>query len=198
MNRKLILSILAVSILSCAGLRAQDNAVTGDSLRDSVIYHPSAVLDSLLVGHDIFSELPSVEKGSAADVKVNQSAEIAAAMTSHFASNSGRSLTGYRVRIFFDNRQSARMESEAALNRFLDVHYDIPAYRSYVNPYFKVTVGDFRTKSEAMQLLVRIRSEYPSAFIVKENINFPVVDKTRPVVADTVKVVVPMPVETVF
>jgi hypothetical protein len=73
----------------------------------------------------------------------------------------------------------------------VDLHKDIPAYRTYTNPYFKVTVGDFRTKSEAMELLSRIRSEFPSAFVVKENIEYPVVDKNNAVVVDTVKVLRP-------
>ena len=101
------------------------------------------------------------------------------------------------MRIFFDNSQSARTESEATLKAFEAGHHDISAYRSYVNPYFKVTVGDFRTKSEAMQLLQKIKWEFPAAFIVKENINYPVVDKNNAVRTDTVKVLRPLPVELV-
>lgn len=193
---RLTLTSLALLLLSSLCLRAQDYSVEGEVVKDSVIYRPSALLDSLLAGHDIFSELPSVAKGDGADVKIHQSEGIASLMAAHFEGNPLRAIQGYRVRIFFDNRQTARVESDVTLNRFTSLHYDIPAYRSYANPYFKVTVGDFRTKSEAMQLLVRIRDEYPSAFIVKENINFPVVDKSRPVVADTVKVIVAVPVET--
>ena len=74
---------------------------------------------------------------------------------------------------------------------------DIPhrAYRSYANPYFKVTVGDFRTKSEAMALLERIKYEFPSAFVVKENISYPIVDVNNAYVIDTVKVLRPVTVQ---
>ena len=51
-----------------------------------------------------------------------------------------------------------------------------------------MTVGDFRTRSEALELLERIKSEYPSAFILKENINYPAVDREHAYVVDTVKV----------
>ena len=71
------------------------------------------------------------------------------------------------------------------------------AYRSYVNPYFKVTVGDFRTRSEAMQLLMEIKSDFPAAFIVKENINYPVIDKENAFIVDTVKVLRPLDTEAV-
>ena len=66
--------------------------------------------------------------------------------------------------------------------------------RIYANPYFKVTVGDFRTRSEAVRLLERIKGSFPSAFVVKENIEFPVVDKDNAYVVDTVKVLRPKPV----
>lgn len=196
MNRMCIMAmILTVLLLSSFSLAAQDYQGGGEVLKDSVVYRPAAVLDTLLAGHDIFKELPSPEKGDKAGVKVHQSEEIASAMAGHFIGNPERAIQGYRVRIFFDNRQTARVESEAALDRFTQEYHDVVAYRSYVNPYFKVTVGDFRTKSEAMQLLVRIRNEFPSAFIVKENINFPVVDKANPVVVDTLKVVLTLPSE---
>ena len=40
-----------------------------------------------------------------------------------------------------------------------------------------------------MELLARIRSEFPSAFVVKESISYPIVDKDNAVVVDTVQVV---------
>jgi hypothetical protein len=113
-------------------------------------------------------------------------------MAAHVQSNLKRNMNGYRVRIFFDNKQSARSESEAALKRFESLYHGVKAYRSYANPYFKVTVGDFRTKSEAMELLEHIKPEFPSAFVVKENITFPVVDKDNAYVTDTVKVYRPV------
>ena len=99
------------------------------------------------------------------------------------------------MRIFFDNKQTARQESEAVLKRFESLHRDIKAYRTYANPYFKVTVGDFRTKSEAMEVLSRIKTEFPSAFVVKENIEYPIVDRSNVYVVDTIKVLRPVNVE---
>ena len=55
-----------------------------------------------------------------------------------------------------------------------------------------MTVGDFRTKSEAMELLSRIKYSFPSAFVVKENISYPVVDKENAYVVDTIKVLRPI------
>ena len=82
------------------------------------------------------------------------------------------------------------------LKRFEAKYHDIKAYRTYVNPYFKVTVGDFRTKSEAMGFLSRIVTEFPSAFVVKESIEFPVVDKDKAYIVDTIRVLRPVTVES--
>ena len=113
-------------------------------------------------------------------------------MREHIATNAKRTVSGYRVRIFFDNKQTARTESENTLKKFNGLFPEVMAYRIYANPYFKVTVGDFRTKSEAMALLSRIKGDFPSAFVVKENIEYPVVDSDNAVVADTVKVLRPI------
>lgn len=164
----------------------------GYQLVDSVVYRPAAVADSSLVGRNVFDIMPSKAKGGSADVNVYQSSLIGKSMDGHILTNAERTIPGYRVRIFFDNRQSARNESENTLKRFESLYHDVSAYRSYANPYFKVTVGDFRTKSEAMELLERIKKEFPSAFVVKENISFPVVDKNDAFVTDTVKVLRPL------
>lgn len=160
----------------------------GYEMVDSVVYRPVAAVDSTLAGKDIFHILPSKRAGDDADVQIRQSQEIMSSMRQHIASNSKRTSSGYRVRIFFDNKQTARTESEKTLKRFKDLFPEVAAYRIYANPYFKVTVGDFRTKSEAMALLTRIKGAFPSAFVVKESIEYPVVDSDNAVIADTVKV----------
>ena len=181
-----IIIITAVSACFSRSASAQQVEVPeGYELVDSVVYRPVAAADSTLVGKSIFNVLPD-------NVNVRQSQQIANSMKSHVASNGARTISGYRVRIFFDNKQNARTESETVLKRFNGLYPDVMAYRIYANPYFKVTVGDFRTKSEAMALLARIKGDFPSAFVVKETIEYPVVDTDNAVVADTVKVLRPV------
>ena len=164
----------------------------GYELVDSLVYRPASAVDITLAGKNILEVMPKKSAGGNADVNVLQSENIDLALQEHMAANAGRKLNGYRVRIFFDNKQSARTASEETLKRFESMYHDVVAYRTYANPYFKVTVGDFRTKSEAMALLERIRYEFPSAFVVKENISFPVVDRENAFVVDTLKVLRPI------
>lgn len=167
----------------------------GYELVDSLVYRFVSGVDTTLTGKDIFHAMPLKARGDEADVEIYQSQSVADALRGQVATNSSRLVNGFRVRIFFDNKQSARQESEAVLKRFEALHRDIKAYRTYVNPYFKVTVGDFRTKSEAMEVLSRIRTEFPSAFVVKDYIDYPIVDRTNVYVVDTVKVLRPIGIE---
>lgn len=160
---------LILLIVSAVSLPAQER-------RDSVVYRQSAAMDSTLVGKDIFNLL-SGNSGKESKVTVHQSQGIINALRAHVASNHSRTSAGYRVRIFNDNRQTSRNDSEAALSRFKGMFPGVSAYRTYSNPFFRVTVGDFRTKSEAMQLLQQVKGAFPTAFIVRETIGYPVVDR---------------------
>ncbi|AGY52911.1 Sporulation Domain-Containing Protein [Bacteroidales bacterium CF] len=108
-------------------------------------------------------------------VTINQSSSIESLLQRHITNSAGRKITGYRVRIFFDNKQDARTRSMEVAGQFASQFPEIRVYSTYEKPFFKVTVGDFRTKSEAMQLLKKIEGEYRSVFLVKETINYPAI-----------------------
>lgn len=169
---------MLLAVLASSPLRAQD---TGrESAVDSLVYVRAASMNSSLAGKNIFNY-----------VNVHQSQAISDAMSRKIERNKDRRMTGYRVRIFFDNKQNSRTASEAAMSRFQTAYPGHGVYRSFASPYFKVTVGDFRTKSEAMQMMRRIKADFPSAFVVRENINYPIVDRDHAYVVDTVFVARP-------
>ena len=184
MMKRLILSFFLI-LPAFLTLSAQSADSLSWEVVDSVIYIPAVRVDTSLVGVNVFTILPDGSAGTG-KVTVRQSANVAAAMFSRVAANKERPIEGYRVRIFF--KESARAESEEVQRAFMARNPGVPAYRSYANPYFKVTVGDFRTRSEAMQLMTRLLGDYPTAFVVKEPIRYPVVDKTHAYIADTVQV----------
>ncbi len=75
---------------------------------------------------------------------------------------------GYRIKIFFDVNRS---KMEKVKTDFQTKYPDIPVYGDYVQPNFILVVGDFRTKLEAHEILKKIQSDYPNAFIIKTKIN---------------------------
>lgn len=190
---KKIVAAMAAALLCALSLGAQNVTVPyGYELVDSLIYRPVSGADSSLVGKSVWDVIPLRSRGDAADVTVSQSAKVRTALDRQISTNSSRSISGYRVRIFFDNGQTSRSESEAVLERFESIYHGVPAYRTYTNPYFKVTVGDFRTRSEAMALLVKLRNEFPRALMVKEKINYPAADASCTYVVDTLRVLRPV------
>jgi len=73
---------------------------------------------------------------------------------------------GYRVRIYFGNNQNSRSEAYAAQERFKSSFPDISSNVDYTAPYFKVTVGNFLTREEAVRLWGRLLGMFPNAFVV--------------------------------
>ncbi len=129
-------------------------------------------VDSTLLGVDVFSLIN--EKGSGS-VTVNQSIEIRNALSRHITANSSTKMQGYRVRIFFDSDRTARAKSEAIAAGFSERYPSVKVYRKHESPYFKVTVGDFRTRADAQRFASKLSNSgiYPYVFVVKEQINYP-------------------------
>jgi len=168
-------SLIIILILLVVPFAAKAQNTTPEAAVDST-YANAAAVDSTLAGQDIFKMLGSGAGIATREGKVviDQSKSVANAMSSHIARNSGKKMVGYRVRIFFDNGKDARTRSENIAGGFKSQHPGIAVYREYENPYFKVTVGDFRTKDDARKFLSGIKGAYPSGFIVREKINYPI------------------------
>lgn len=178
--------ILTTALTLCLNAFAQVQVPpAGYEYTDSIIFTPVAPVDSVLKGKDIFSVMPE-------NVTIVQSGAIRSSVLEKARTNEGKMQSGYRIRIFFDNSQSARGGSEAALYRFKTKYPEVAAYRSFTSPYFKVTVGDYRNKSEALEALGPIRKDFPAAFIVRERFKYPSMQNTASFKMDTVRVLRPI------
>jgi hypothetical protein len=80
---------------------------------------------------------------------------------------------GFRLEIFFSSDNKARELAAKVKNEFNLVFPSITSYLLFQTPNFKVRIGDFRNKSEALKTKAYIASKYPNAFIVKDMIRFP-------------------------
>ncbi|MBR7027362.1 MAG: SPOR domain-containing protein [Bacteroidales bacterium] len=106
-------------------------------------------------------------------ITIDQPSSLVSAMVTHKTRNASKQMNGYRVRIFFDNSRNARAISEQVAGSFSAIYPSVAVYREYENPYFKVTVGNFRTKADATRFLNTIKGQFPSGFIVRERITYP-------------------------
>lgn len=78
-------------------------------------------------------------------------------------------LYGYRIQLASESSSAPARKIRAA---FIQKHKEVPAYEIYQQPYFKVRVGDFKTKLEAIKFQKEISSDYPNCYIVKDEIEF--------------------------
>ena len=179
MDSKKILCIVFALAAALPPLHAQIPA--GYVIADSLIFTRRSAVDTVLVGRDILEVMPSC-------VSVCQSDSLRVLLSERIEANDAALFGGYRIRIFSDNSQSARGASSELLYRFKTHHPEMPAYRTFDNPNFKVTVGDFRTKSEALCALKTIQTEFPTAFVVRESFKFPAFSTDDEFVIDTLKV----------
>lgn len=152
---KRILILLLLSLALAPTLRAQEIDTLG-----------IAAVDSVLLGKDI---LGIIGPG----ITISQTQTVRTALRSYISSNSGKDISGYRIRVYYDNGQNARTKSESIAHYISNTYEGIRVYRTFESPYYKVSAGDFRTKDEALGLYNSLKSVYPTAFIIKENINYP-------------------------
>jgi hypothetical protein len=157
--------IIIIAVLACLSLFHAAAQV------DSV-FVKEAELDSTLYGKNIFSLISQREAGQGT-VTIDQPGTLVSAMATHKTRNASKQINGYRVRIFFDNSRNARGVSEQVAGQFSALYPSVAVYREYENPYFKVTVGNFRTKADATRFLNAIKGQFPSGFIVRERITYP-------------------------
>lgn len=90
------------------------------------------------------------------------------------ASINDNTFPGWRVQIFFASGGSAPDQANDLKTKFL-TKYDnkYGAYIVYDAPYFKLRVGDFRTRAEAMGFKDLISKNYPNSWVVQDFINYP-------------------------
>lgn len=83
-------------------------------------------------------------------------------------------MEGFRIQIYNSSNRNAREESSKVRADFISKFPDIISYPLFAEPgYYKIRVGDFRTKTEATILYLQISKVFPDSYIVPDIINFP-------------------------
>ena len=126
---------------------------------------------------DIFSKLQRNQRNQG-EILISQDIRVNELIVNHIEQNKRKGgIPGYSIRIYSNLGNTARVESQSTKARFYELFPEIPIYREYDSPYFKVYVGDFRTKIDALADFKRIKRHFPSAFIVPYKINYPVLEE---------------------
>ncbi|MFC2113253.1 SPOR domain-containing protein [Bacteroidota bacterium] len=152
MHRSLYI-ILIISLLSLT-LKAQENAQIETESR-------------------IFKQL-FYEEINGAEVQIIQEEKLDEILMMFMEQN--RNLEGipcYWIRIYSGSAHDSRQEANNIKARFLRKYEDIRINVIYDDPNFKVYAGGYRSKSETLKLLNKIKRDFRTAFIVYDIIDFP-------------------------
>ena len=107
-------------------------------------------------------------------VEVYQDSRVDSIVKMHVRYNSSQStFDGYRIQIFFDAGNNSLNGALAAQANYQMLYPGDTAYISFVEPYYKVRVGDFRSRLEADTYLRQINRDFPNAFVIKDKVLFP-------------------------
>ncbi|MBL7890060.1 MAG: SPOR domain-containing protein [Bacteroidia bacterium] len=117
-----------------------------------------------------FFSLSSFAQNDTGKVEIIQDYKIKELQAKHIEVNAKSPIEGYRIKIHFGSDKTKAKEIKV---KFMSKFPGIPAYEKYDQPNFNIRVGDFRTKLEAYKALKEIQPEFPSSFIVQDEIEFP-------------------------
>lgn len=132
------------------------------------IVFSTASASSALAGDDT-TIVSHIENQSEGKVKINQPESLSERLLpsngnpDNASQPATTSQAGYRVQVFSDGNQSTAKNQAQSRERQIKARFpDLECYLSYKAPTWRLRVGDFRTRSDATELLEELREAFPS------------------------------------
>lgn len=126
----------------------------------SILIVTALFFSSFSQSHD---EMPYVQQ----DERVNE------LLKSFRSDNRSRGIQGFRVQIYTASGNRSKILTERRKAEFDSAFPGVTSYITYDEPYFKLRVGDFRTRMDAERFRRSISSQYIYAAVVVDRINPP-------------------------
>ena len=82
--------------------------------------------------------------------------------------------TGYRIQVYMGNNQKKSKSEALKREEMIKEKYpDLPAYLSFVSPFWRLRIGDFRTHTEALVSMRELLTDFPEfkgqVYVVKDD-----------------------------
>lgn len=98
-------------------------------------------------------------KGAKLDSLISLSHKIESAQTT---------LNGYRVQVYSGSGQKSKEEAKAAQAKLQSSFPNEKIYIDYNAPFWRVRIGDFRFRSEALPLLSKVKAQFAGSYTVRD------------------------------
>ncbi|TCO04967.1 SPOR domain-containing protein [Natronoflexus pectinivorans] len=91
-------------------------------------------------------------------------------MMGHYVRNNRNmpGVEGYRIQLYSGTGAQARQEAQEVRTKLLSQFPDERVLVEYNAPFWRVRVGSFRHKHEALPLLKNVRGIFPNSYVVRE------------------------------
>lgn len=132
---------------------------------------------SIIKTADLFKKTDA--NSQSGQLNIYQDPALDTLISRYILSYKSAGMEGWRIQIFNSSSRNAKVEAgnilQEFLNRFPEIKYpELKSYTQFALPnYYKVRVGNFRTKTEATKLYLLISKAFPDAYLVPDIINFP-------------------------
>lgn len=132
---------------------------------------PTPIVEQTLTIFDMLAE-PIEGYGT---VSIKQDERLVSLLNNHKALNiqNESKIQGWRVQIYNSSGVDSRKEAEDIRRKFLERYPDATVYVIYQPPFFKIRVGDFRTREDAYMLYKQIVQDFPISYLVNDIIQLP-------------------------
>jgi len=121
------------------------------------------------------------------NINIIPKCDVNTILSKHIEANKKQTYEGYRIQIFFEsgaNSKDKAITTKASFDSLMVIKKrdetfakkfpDTRSYIIYQEPNFKIRVGNFKNSYEAMGLLNEIINVYPNSFIIKDEIELPI------------------------
>lgn len=116
---------------------------------------------------DIFAELEQVSSDEGV-ITIEQSTRMRALINTHINMNKrAGGVEGFRVQLYSGVGSNARQEALDVKGKVLSELPEENVLVEYSAPFWRIRVGSFRHKHEALPLLNRLKKKFPACYVVK-------------------------------
>ncbi len=130
-------------------------------------------LPFIVAGQLVTNELPTGEVTKTVPgegkVVIHEEEGIPFLLDTHIQMNKRHPyVDGFRIQLYSGSGKKAKHEAMNVKAQLLELYPDEKVYMSFTAPFWLVRIGNYRNKYEALDLLNKIKKEFPNAYIVKD------------------------------
>lgn len=161
MNVNRLFLVVPKALSLCIFIFLFSSSVSSQSRRDSLSNH-------------FVESLRSKPSGDQGTVTIEQEPLVGWLLNKYEDINKAdNKISGWRIQIYNSSGKEARDEANELRNKFMNIFSNHKAYLIYQPPFFKIRVGDFRSKQEAFELYKNVLKFFPVSYLVPDKVNYP-------------------------